>query len=73
MNGDFPMNAHEKKLTENVVVPLWPDAGKMLMLSRNATCEAAKEGRIATVGIGKLKRVPTAWLRQKLGLAPSNP
>jgi hypothetical protein len=40
----------------------------MLQLSRNATYEAAKRGHIQTVDVGKLKRVPTAWLRRKLGL-----
>jgi hypothetical protein len=64
------MNDQEKKLTENLVLPLWPEAGEMLQLSRNATYEAAKRGEIKTLCIGRLKRVPTAWLRQKLGLAP---
>ena len=66
------MTDHEKKLTEKLVVPLWPDAGEMFQLSRNATYEAAKRGHIKTVDVGKLKRVPTAWLRQKLGLTPSS-
>jgi hypothetical protein len=65
------MNAQEKKLSENLVLRLWPEAGEMLQLSRNATYDAAKRGEIKTLGIGRVKRVPTAWLRQKLGLAPS--
>jgi hypothetical protein len=30
--------------------------------------DAAARGDIKTVRFGRLKRVPTAWLRQKLGL-----
>jgi hypothetical protein len=64
------MTDQERQLNEKLVVRLWPEAGEMLQLSRNAAYEAAKRGDIKTVNVGKLKRVPTAWLRQKLGLAP---
>jgi hypothetical protein len=52
----------------NVTVPLWPQAGRALGLGRNATYEAAQLGKIATVDVGYRKRVPTSWLRAKLGL-----
>ena len=62
------MSKFEKKLRENVVLPLWPDTGEVLNLRRNATYAAAARGEIETINFGRLKKVPTAWLRQKLGL-----
>jgi hypothetical protein len=61
----------QKMLDENVVLPLWPTTGKILGLSRNSTYARAEDGDIATIRLGRLRKVPTAWLRQKLGLAPS--
>lgn len=43
-----------------------PLAGRALGLSRNAAYEAAIRGDIVTIQMGKLKRVPTSWLRKKL-------
>lgn len=40
----------------------------ILNLSRGATYDAAKRGDIKTVSFGRLKPVPTAWLRKKLEL-----
>jgi hypothetical protein len=57
-----------KLLTENAVVKLWPDAGQILKLSRNGTYSAAASGFIKTIDLGRLKRVPTAWLRQQIGI-----
>jgi hypothetical protein len=57
-----------KLLTENAVLPLWPQTGRILNLSRGGTYAAADRGDIQTIRLGRLKRVPTAWLRQKLGL-----
>jgi hypothetical protein len=57
-----------KMLNENAVLKLWPDTGKLLKLKRGATYAAAERGEIETVGFGRLKRVPTAWLRRRLGL-----
>jgi hypothetical protein len=62
------MSELEKKLRENVVLPLWPDTGEILDLRRNATYAAAARGEIETIDFGRLKKVPTAWLRRKLGL-----
>jgi len=62
------MDDLRKLLTENAVLPLWPDSGTILRLSRNATYAAAARGDIKTIQLGRLKRVPSAWLRAKLGL-----
>jgi hypothetical protein len=57
-----------KALDDNAVLPLWPETGEILKLQRGATYAAAKSGEIKTIQIGRLKRVPTAWLKAKLGL-----
>ena len=58
-----------KLLNENAVLRLWPETGKLILgLSRGATYSAAAKGDIKTVSFGRLRKVPTAWLRQKLGL-----
>lgn len=58
----------KRALKENLVVPVWPHAGKALRLSRNPTYEAAKRGDIPTIKIGGAIRVPTAFLRKMLGI-----
>lgn len=62
------MNEIRKLLDENAVLRLWPETGKLLKLKRGATYAAAERGEIETVDFGRLKRVPTAWLRRRLGL-----
>jgi hypothetical protein len=62
------MSEIEQKLRDNVVLPLWPDVGQALGLRRNATYAAAARQEIETIQFGRLKRVPTSWLRKKLGL-----
>ena len=58
-----------KLLDDNAVLPLWPQTGKTILgLSRNATYAAAARGDIRTIQLGRLKRVPSAWLKAKLGL-----
>jgi hypothetical protein len=49
---------------EPLVAPLWPDTGKALGLSRNATYDAANRGEIPTVVFGRLKKVPMWFFRQ---------
>jgi hypothetical protein len=61
------MNKIEQKLRDNLVVSL-SDAGKILGLGRNAAYGAAQRGEIETLNFGRLKKVPTTWLRKKLGL-----
>jgi len=63
------MDEIRKLLNENAVLRLWPETGKLILgLSRGATYSAAAKGDIKTVSFGRLRKVPTAWLRQKLGL-----
>jgi hypothetical protein len=62
-------NEVRKLLDSRALLPLWPETGKSILgLSRGATYDAAARGDIKTVQLGRLKRVPTAWLKQKLGL-----
>jgi hypothetical protein len=63
------MDDIRKLLDSNAVLPLWPDTGKTILgLSRGATYAAAARGDIKTIQLGRLKRVPSAWLKSKLGL-----
>jgi hypothetical protein len=57
-----------KQLNENAVMNLWPEVGTLLNMKRAATYGAAKRGEIKTVKFGHFKRVPTAWLKRKLGI-----
>jgi hypothetical protein len=66
------MDEIRKLLTENAVLPLWPEIGRILNLARGATYAAAERGDIKTIQIGRLKRVPTAWLRAKLEMEGAN-
>jgi hypothetical protein len=61
------MEDFTKLLNENAVLPL-ERAGKILGLKRGATYAAARSGDIKTIRLGRLLKVPTSWLRQKLGL-----
>jgi len=63
------MDEIKKLLNENAVLRLWPETGKLILgLSRGATYSAAAKGDIKTVSFGRLRKVPTAWLKAKLGL-----
>jgi len=64
-----PMNEIKKLLDSRPLLPLWPETGKTILgLSRGATYDAAMRGDIKTIRLGRLKRVPTAWLKARLGL-----
>jgi excisionase family DNA binding protein len=54
-------SAHDKRLVLDV-----PEAGALLGLSRNASYEAAKNGDIPTIRIGRLLKVPKAALDRLL-------
>jgi hypothetical protein len=56
----------QKMLRDNAVLPLWPEVGRILGLSRSSVYKGAEDGSIKTVPFGRLKKVPTAWLRRKL-------
>jgi len=62
------MNDLMKALNENAVMKLWPDVGTLLGMKRGATYAAAQRGEIHTVKFGHFKRVPTSWLKRKLGM-----
>jgi hypothetical protein len=68
--NEAAMNDIWKMLNENAVLPLWPETGKVLRLRRGATYAGAKSGEIKTIRIGRLMRVPTSWLKAKLGIEP---
>jgi hypothetical protein len=56
-----------RKLLEScALLPLWPEVGSILGLSRGATYDAAARGDIKTVDLGRLKKVPSDWLRRKI-------
>jgi hypothetical protein len=63
------MDDFTKLLKENAVLPLWPETGRILGLRRGTTYAAARSGHIKTIRIGRLLKVPTAWLRQRLEIA----
>jgi excisionase family DNA binding protein len=67
-----PQLGHDARL-EKLAVPLWPDAGKALGLSRNHTYDAARAGEIPTVKFGRTIRVPLAALRKMLEDAGQKP
>jgi hypothetical protein len=61
-------NEVRKLLESRALLPLWPEVGKNILgLSRGATYDAAQRGDIKTVRLGRLKRVPSVWLKSKLG------
>ena len=51
---------------DKLAVPLWPDVGKALGLSKNHTYDAARAGEIPTIKIGRCLRVPLAALNKML-------
>jgi hypothetical protein len=55
---------------DRLVMPLWPDTGRALGLSKNATYDAARAGSIPTVTFGRLKKVPMWFYRQLLDGTP---
>jgi hypothetical protein len=65
------MEEIEEILKGKAVVRLWPEAGKVLDLTRGQTYRGAQKGDIPTITIGKLKRVSTRWLRTKTGIEPT--
>jgi hypothetical protein len=59
-----------RMLDEHLVVPLWPQAGQALELTRGQAYRGAAAGDIHTIRVGRLMRVPTTWLKAKLGIEP---
>jgi hypothetical protein len=58
------MPTFDEPTSPKLVADLWPETGKALGLSRNATYEAARRGEIPTVPFGRLKKVPMWFYRQ---------
>jgi len=56
-------------LLNEITIPV-PSAGRILGLSRNKSYEAARTGELPTLRFGKRLVVPTAMLRNMLGLPP---
>ena len=54
--------------SDRPTLPLWPDTGQAMGLSRNACYMAAARGDIPTIRIGGRILVPTAALRRLLCL-----
>jgi hypothetical protein len=50
------------------VVPLWPQVGLILDMSRGSVYEAARNGEIDTIRVGHRIKAVTAPLRKKLGI-----
>jgi hypothetical protein len=55
-----------ERLKAELTVPLWPDAAKALGIGRQHAYERANSGEICVIKIGRVLRVPTAWLRRVL-------
>jgi len=65
------MSDLREKLKTELTVPLWPDAGKALGIGRQHAYERANSGEICVIRIGRVFRVPTAWLRKVLQIDES--
>ena len=51
-----------------LTVPIWPDAGEILGVSRSLAYEMARTGQLPTIAAGRRRLVPIARLRVLLGL-----
>jgi len=49
-------------------LPVWPDAGRALGLSRGATYDGVARGDIPSIRVGRRVLIPTAALRRLVGL-----
>ena len=66
-----PKKLRQLIMTE-LTVPLWPHTGEALGLGRSKTYGEAEEGKIKTLDMGRKKRGPTSFIREKLGLPEPN-
>jgi hypothetical protein len=57
-------------ILRELTVPVWPTAGKAFgFRTKEAAYAASRRGAIRTIpGLGRKKVVPTAWMREVLGL-----
>ncbi|RFA12803.1 hypothetical protein B7R21_09880 [Subtercola boreus] len=56
-----------------LTVPLWPETGTLLGLSKNSTYAAAKAGEIPTLRAGGRYLVPVAKLLELVGIEAESP
>ena len=61
------------ELRRRATLPLWPDTGEVLGMSRPATYAAAKRGDFPTIRVGSRILVPTGALLRWLGYDPDAP
>jgi hypothetical protein len=69
--GEGVMDAKDvrKLLASKATVPLWPEAGTALGLTRGQTYKCSRPGGdIEVLRFGKRKFVASEWLRHKLGI-----
>jgi hypothetical protein len=63
-----------KLLTDNAVLPLWPETGRLLGLSRSSVYKGAEDGSIKTVSFGRLSlRAAGGHPRTGRGVEPPDP
>lgn len=55
--------AQERIPLEPILIPIWPDAAKLVGLGRTTMFELVAEGRIATVKVGRKRLVAPDELR----------
>lgn len=68
------MDSHEiDAIRGKATIPLWPDAGRLLGISRNVAYDAARKGMIPTLRLGKNIRVPVPKLLAMLGVVDREP
>jgi len=81
MFGDMDNSAEEAHMDSHEIdtirgkatIPLWPDAGRLLGISRNVAYDAARKGAIPTLKLGKNIRVPVPKLLAMLGVVDREP
>lgn len=54
---------------QRLTIDIWPDAAKMLGVSRGTAYEMARTGQLPTIRAGRRLLVPLARLRAMLGLS----
>jgi len=71
---EAPVDSHEiDTIRGKATIPLWPDAGRLLGISRNVAYDAARRGAIPTLKLGKNIRVPVPKLLAMLGVVDREP
>lgn len=57
---------------EQATIPVWPETGEIMGLSKASTYDAIARGDIPSIRIGRRIVVPTAGLRRLLQLDPTD-